>query len=170
MYLQYNFNQYKFIIKNFLLLEDKDDQLKNNTNKDVGLKNSAENVSNCSIDITKATAKWTNNQVRNTLENINLTVKSGQLVAIIGRVGAGKVYNLLHGNCYNKTEITIQILLQSSLIQAIIRELPLIEGKISTGGVISYASQEPWLFTGSIQQNIIFNSPMDKNRYKKVYF
>jgi len=35
-------------------------------------------------------------------------------------------------------------------------------------GVISYASQEPWIFSGSVQQNIVFNSPMDKDRYKQV--
>lgn len=42
--------------------------------------------------ISNATAKWTDTQTDNTLENINLTVRPGQLVVIIGRVGAGKVY------------------------------------------------------------------------------
>jgi len=46
--------------------------------------------------------------------------------------------------------------------------LPLIEGNISVRGIVSYASQEPWLFAGSIQQNILFGSPMDKERYKQV--
>lgn len=49
------------------------------------------------------------------------------------------------------------------------RELPLSEGNISVCGVISYASQEPWLFSSSVQQNILFGSPMDKERYDKVY-
>lgn len=58
--------------------------------------------------------------------------------------------------------------LQSSLLHAILRELPLSEGKITVSGAISYASQEPWIFSGSIQQNIIFDSPMDNERYKQV--
>lgn len=62
----------------------------------------------------------------------------------------------------------VKKLLQSSLFQAILRELPLSEGSISVRGVVSYASQEPWIFRGSVQQNIIFNSPMDKKRYKQV--
>lgn len=43
------------------------------------------------IIISNATAKWTSSQTENTLENINLNVKPGRLVAIIGPVGAGKV-------------------------------------------------------------------------------
>lgn len=48
-------------------------------------------LDNCGIVITNATAKWTDSQANNSLENINLTVKPGRLVAIIGPVGAGKV-------------------------------------------------------------------------------
>ncbi|XP_060873079.1 ATP-binding cassette sub-family C member 4-like isoform X2 [Metopolophium dirhodum] len=98
------------------------------------------------IDISNATAKWTQNETEYCLRHINLTVSSGQLVAIIGPVGAGK----------------------SSLMQAILRELPLSEGKITVNGVVSYASQEPWLFVGSVKKNILFGSPMDEHRYKQV--
>ncbi|CAH1736130.1 unnamed protein product [Aphis gossypii] len=101
---------------------------------------------NFGIDVLNASAKWILNQPDNCLNNINLSVRPGRLVAVIGPVGAGK----------------------SSLIQAILRELPLCEGSISVSGTISYASQEPWLFNGSIQQNILFGSPMDPNRYKEV--
>ncbi|XP_025406860.1 probable multidrug resistance-associated protein lethal(2)03659 [Sipha flava] len=109
-------------------------------------KNQIDQLDNFSIDITNASAKWIHSQPDNTLNNINLTVKPGQLVAIIGAVGAGK----------------------SSLIQAILRELELSEGKISVCGEVSYASQEPWLFNGSVQQNIIFDSPMNAERYEQV--
>jgi ATP-binding cassette subfamily C (CFTR/MRP) protein 4 len=58
--------------------------------------------------------------------------------------------------------------LQTSLLHAILKELPLSSGSISVGGSISYASQEPWLFTASVQQNILFGQPMDRNRYRQV--
>ncbi|VVC32363.1 Hypothetical protein CINCED_3A001687 [Cinara cedri] len=101
---------------------------------------------NFGINVSNASAKWLPNQTENSINNINLTVVPSQLVAIIGPVGAGK----------------------SSLIQAILRELPLSKGSISIYGVISYASQEPWLFNGSIKQNIIFSSSLDKERYLQV--
>lgn len=43
------------------------------------------------IDISNASAKWICSQPDKTLNKINLTVRPGQLVAIIGPVGAGKV-------------------------------------------------------------------------------
>jgi len=66
--------------------------------------------------------------------------------------------------------VTLKCALQSSLFQAILRELPLSEGSLDVHGVISYASQEPWIFSGSIKQNIIFNSPIDEYRYKQVIY
>ncbi|KAF0759728.1 putative multidrug resistance-associated protein lethal(2)03659 isoform X3 [Aphis craccivora] len=152
-------------IKDFLLHEEKSDKnipIQSISDKQMIIshnelimypnKNSADKKYNIEllntfcVDISKASAKWIDNQTSNALENISLTVKSGNLVAIVGTVGAGK----------------------SSLIQAILQELPLSEGSIHVRGVISYASQEPWIFAGSVQQNIVFNSPMDKDRYNQV--
>ncbi|XP_060872047.1 probable multidrug resistance-associated protein lethal(2)03659 isoform X2 [Metopolophium dirhodum] len=99
-----------------------------------------------SIVILNATAKWADDQNSNTLEKINLTARTGRLVAVVGSVGAGK----------------------SSLIHAILRELPLCEGRISVRGVVSYAPQDPWIFSGTLRQNILFGSPMDKERFKQV--
>lgn len=59
-------------------------------------------------------------------------------------------------------------LLQSSILQAVLRELPLKSGSIKISGTVSYASQEPWLFAGSVRQNILFGLPMDRERYREV--
>lgn len=44
------------------------------------------------ITIFNASAKWTDAQPNYCIQNINLNVRPGQLVAVIGPVGAGKVY------------------------------------------------------------------------------
>jgi len=53
--------------------------------------NDPEQLGNLGIVVSNATAKWTDAQTENSLENINLTVKPGRLVAVIGPVGSGKV-------------------------------------------------------------------------------
>jgi ATP-binding cassette subfamily C (CFTR/MRP) protein 4 len=57
---------------------------------------------------------------------------------------------------------------QSSLLHAILKELPTNNGSISTGGSISYSSQEPWLFVGTVRENIIFGQPFIPQKYKGV--
>lgn len=98
------------------------------------------------VHIKNATAKWDPSLPDDTLSNVSLEVTKGQLVAIVGAVGSGK----------------------SSLLQAILRELPLNDGNIKTHGSTSYAAQEPWLFTGSIYQNILFGQPFNADRYDEV--
>lgn len=98
------------------------------------------------IIMKNATAKWLPTLIDNTLSNINLKVTPGKLVAVIGPVGSGK----------------------SSLLHAILKELPLLSGTVEVSGIISYASQEPWLFSGTVRQNILFGRPMNKERYKTV--
>lgn len=53
--------------------------------------NRQENSNNLGIVVSNVFAKWTDSQIENSLENINLTVRPGRLVAIIGPVGSGKV-------------------------------------------------------------------------------
>lgn len=57
--------------------------------------NDTEHSNDLGIVVSNATAKWTDAQTENSLENINLTVIPGRLVAIIGPVGAGKVYKIV---------------------------------------------------------------------------
>jgi ATP-binding cassette subfamily C (CFTR/MRP) protein 4 len=98
------------------------------------------------LRIVNATANWSETSMQNTLSNINFEIKPSQVVAIIGPIGSGK----------------------SSLLQLCLNELPLINGSVEIGGRISYANQEPWLFGGTIRQNILFGQPMDTDKYKEV--
>ncbi|XP_075236831.1 putative multidrug resistance-associated protein lethal(2)03659 isoform X2 [Lycorma delicatula] len=99
-----------------------------------------------SINMTNVTARWTPDLNENTLNDINIKFPAGKLSSIIGPVGSGK----------------------SSLLHAILKELPVSSGSISVNGRISYTSQEPWLFAGSIRQNILFGEPYEKDRYREV--
>lgn len=47
-------------------------------------------------------------------------------------------------------------------------ELPVAKGNLKVNGTISYASQEAWLFVGSVRQNILFGLPYDRERYRNV--
>lgn len=46
--------------------------------------------------------------------------------------------------------------------------MPTTQGKIRVNGTLSYASQEPWVFSGSVRQNILFGQPFDTERYWNV--
>lgn len=60
----------------------------------IDIKINSECLNSFGIVISNASAKWTNTQTCNTLKNINLNIKPGRLVAIIGPVGAGKVHKI----------------------------------------------------------------------------
>lgn len=98
------------------------------------------------IEFSQFQARWESHSLEPTLEDINLQLGRRKLVAVIGPVGAGK----------------------SSLIQAILGELPGESGTLRINGSYSYAAQEPWLFTGTVRQNILFGLDWDKHRYRTV--
>lgn len=47
-------------------------------------------------------------------------------------------------------------------------ELPSSSGEVKIKGKISYASQEAWVFGGSVKQNILFGDTYDEEKYNKV--
>lgn len=101
---------------------------------------------NFGIEITEGSAKWIDTATENTLENITVKFENALLVAVIGAVGSGK----------------------SSFLNIILKELSLCNGKIKVSGRTSYAAQEPWLFVGTIRENILFGRPWNDERYRKV--
>ena len=58
--------------------------------------------------------------------------------------------------------------LQSSMLMVILRELPLLEGSVYVKGRIAFVSQQPWVFSASLRQNIVFGNKFDKARYNTI--
>ncbi|XP_014488634.1 PREDICTED: probable multidrug resistance-associated protein lethal(2)03659 isoform X2 [Dinoponera quadriceps] len=98
------------------------------------------------LRMSNVNAKWQGDAKEDTLRNVSLTVPPASLVVIVGTVGSGK----------------------SSLLHAILRELPLASGSIESHGRVNYVSQQPWIFSSSVRQNILFGQAMDKWRYDRV--
>ena len=59
-------------------------------------------------------------------------------------------------------------LFQSSLLRALLGELPPSQGKVSVQGRIAYVSQQPWVFPGTVRSNILFGKKYEKQRYEEV--
>ena len=59
-------------------------------------------------------------------------------------------------------------LLQSSLLSAVLGELPPSQGQVSVHGRIAYVSQQPWVFSGTVRSNILFVKKYKKDRYEEV--
>jgi len=98
------------------------------------------------IVINSGSFSWDENPFKSTLKNINLVVKIGAKIAICGEVGSGK----------------------STLLAAVLGEILKIEGMIQVCGKIAYVSQDAWIQTGTVRDNILFVSPMDKRRYQET--
>ena len=83
---------------------------------------------------------------QNLLKSVSLLVSGSDLVLITGPVGCGK----------------------SSLLMAILQELPLTHGRISCSGKKVVVPQLPWIFSGTVRENILFGEAMEKERYNLV--
>uniref|UniRef100_A0A8C2BTS0 ATP-binding cassette, sub-family C (CFTR/MRP), member 9 n=1 Tax=Cyprinus carpio TaxID=7962 RepID=A0A8C2BTS0_CYPCA len=99
-----------------------------------------------------------------TLTDINIRIPTGQLTMIVGQVGCGK----------------------SSLLLAMLGEMQTISGKVYWSNCfllslflilswlsknrysVAYAAQKSWLLNATVEENITFGSPFNKQRYKAV--
>uniref|UniRef100_A0A8C8I6P8 Cystic fibrosis transmembrane conductance regulator n=1 Tax=Oncorhynchus tshawytscha TaxID=74940 RepID=A0A8C8I6P8_ONCTS len=57
---------------------------------------------------------------------------------------------------------------QSSLLSSILGELPHDKGVLKVKGQLTYASQQPWVFPGTIRSNILFGKELHPQKYEKV--
>nr|XP_010978532.2 multidrug resistance-associated protein 4 isoform X1 [Camelus dromedarius] len=98
------------------------------------------------VHVQDFTAFWEKASETPTLRGLSFTVRPGELLAVVGPVGAGK----------------------SSLLSAVLGELPPSQGLVSVHGRIAYVSQQPWVFSGTVRSNILFGKKYEKERYEKV--
>ncbi|OPJ70632.1 ATP-binding cassette sub-family C member 9 isoform A [Patagioenas fasciata monilis] len=118
-------------------------------------------IDDTAIKVTNGYFSWGSGLA--TLSNINIRIPTGQMTMIVGQVGCGK----------------------SSLLLAILGEMQTLEGKVHWSNVnetepsfeasrsrnrysVAYAAQKPWLLNATVEENIIFGSPFNKQRYKAV--
>ena len=47
-------------------------------------------------------------------------------------------------------------------------ELAISSGDRIVRGRVGYASQQPWIFSGTVKENIVFGQEFDKDRYLQV--
>ncbi|KAG0695819.1 P-loop containing nucleoside triphosphate hydrolase protein [Suillus ampliporus] len=90
--------------------------------------------------------QWNKQDVSAALEDINLTVRKGELVGVLGRVGSGK----------------------SSLLSAIIGDMRKTEGEVALFGNVAYAAQNPWILSATVRDNILFSHEYDEVFYNLV--
>ena len=74
------------------------------------------------------------------------SVRPGEIVAVVGRVGAGK----------------------SSLLSAILGNMDKAQGSSESGGKVSYVPQNWWCQALSVRENIVFGMPFNEQWYSQV--
>ncbi|KAF9898732.1 hypothetical protein EC991_010477, partial [Linnemannia zychae] len=87
-------------------------------------------------------------EVDATLRNITLSVNRGNLTAIVGRVGQGK----------------------TSLFGAMIGDMYKWCGSIRISGRVAYVPQQAWIINATLQDNVTFGAPFDKNKYERIIY
>uniref|UniRef100_A0A668AYE5 Multidrug resistance-associated protein 4 n=1 Tax=Myripristis murdjan TaxID=586833 RepID=A0A668AYE5_9TELE len=124
-------------IKNFLLLDEVAPQ-------HLGLP--VAEKKECMVKIQDLICYWDKMLDAPTLQNVSFTVRSEQLLAVIGPVGAGK----------------------SSLLSTILGELSQEKGVVKVKGELTYTSQQPWILPGTIRSNILFGKEFNPQKYDRV--
>ncbi|CCA66783.1 probable YCF1-Vacuolar ABC transporter responsible for vacuolar sequestration of glutathione-S-conjugates [Serendipita indica DSM 11827] len=98
------------------------------------------------LEIKSGDFRWAQESAQPTLEDINLKVGSGELVAVLGRVGSGK----------------------TSLLSAIAGEMHKSEGTVTVRGSVAYCPQNPWIMSATVRDNILFCHEYEEEYYNIV--
>lgn len=99
------------------------------------------------ISMENYTGYWSNDiKSSPNLKDINLEIKRGEKVSVVGKIGSGK----------------------SSLLYSFLNELPRYNGSITLNGSIAFIEQIPFIFSGTIRENILFGLLLDEEKYVHI--
>ena len=131
-------------LEEFLFFEEQNMMLINEKSHEiVNLNDIAISINNCNFGIKK------DNLIL--LHNINLEIKKGELIGIIGDIGSGKT------NFLNAITNNLDLLNPSDKNK-----------KIQINGKINYVPQIPFIINDTSLNNIIFNKEFINERYEKI--
>merc|ERR1719318_928733 len=91
------------------------------------------------IEVCDATLSWGDDE-KHVLSDLSFSVKKGELVAVVGCVGAGK----------------------SSLLSSLLGELSLLSGEVRVGPSRALVTQQAWIQNMTLRDNILFGSVFDE--------
>ena len=80
------------------------------------------------------------------LQGVTWRGLQGQLIAIVGTIGSGK----------------------SSMLNALLGEMPRLDGHVWLRGRVAYVPQNPWLLNASVRDNILFGRKFEPSLYNRV--
>ena len=96
------------------------------------------------VSLTNVSCKYNEDAEVFLLKTVNVRIDRPQNVMITGPVGSGK----------------------SSLLLAILGELSISKGIMERKGKMAFVGQSPWVFSGTLRDNITFHRPFDATKFQ----
>ena len=95
--------------------------------------------------MTQGTYAWDPQREPN-LADVSFSLHQGTLCMVVGEVGSGK----------------------SSLLAALLGEMPCVSGTAAVRGSVVLSTQDPWIQNASVRGNVLMGAPFDQTRYDAV--
>lgn len=101
---------------------------------------------NLMVSLTDVSCKYNEDDEKQLLKNVSIRIDGPQNLMITGPVGSGK----------------------SSLLLAILGELSIFKGILKSTGKMAFVDQSPWVFSGTLRDNITFHRPFDFSKFQNA--